>query len=179
MEIALAQAGLRFRKLNEDQLGRCAEFQNQKVELVDFLREDAFHQQDLKISVTYMAYRLEGGDACLGYLALLNDSVRIDENTELGLRMRKKEVQYHYLPALKIGRFAVDSSCQGKGIGTGMLQFAIFMAIECSKKAGCRFLVVDSKKPAESFYARNGFKPLVRSKSETIKMYLDLAEKQE
>jgi len=177
MEITLAQAGLRFRKLTKEQLRPCTQFQNQKNELVEFLSEDAFHQQSLKISVTYLVYRPGEERPVLGYMALLNDSVRIDENTELGFRMRKKEVRYHYLPALKIGRFAVDSKCQGKGIGSGMLQFAIFMAMETSRKAGCRFLVVDSKRQAEEFYARNGFKPLVRTRSETIKMYLDLAEK--
>ncbi len=174
----LAQASLRFEKLTPAHQERCARFENQEDELVKFLREDAWHQQCLKISTTYLVFR-DGEETGipLGYVALLNDSIRIEENSTLGERMRGKGVRYHYLPALKVGRFAVDSRFQRQGIGGGMLDFAVQTAQDISNDVGCRFLVVDSKRPAEAFYARNGFKPLIHAKSETIKMYLDLAEK--
>jgi GNAT superfamily N-acetyltransferase len=70
------------------------------------------------------------------------------------------------VPAVLLGRLAVDQRYQGQGIGTSLLAHAIRQAITAADLVGLRALVVDPiDQAADSFYRRYGFKPFPANSS--------------
>ena len=62
------------------------------------------------------------------------------------------------IPALILGRLAVDQGCQGAGIGQGLLQDAVARSINVSQQIGARVLIVHAlSNKAEAFYLKHGF----------------------
>lgn len=62
------------------------------------------------------------------------------------------------IPALILGRLAVDRGCQGAGIGQGLLKDAVARSINVSKQIGARVLIVHAlSNKAEAFYLKHGF----------------------
>ena len=62
------------------------------------------------------------------------------------------------IPALILGRLAVDQSCQGTGIGQGLLKDALARSINVSQQIGVRVLIVHAlNNKAEAFYFKHGF----------------------
>jgi GNAT superfamily N-acetyltransferase len=57
-----------------------------------------------------------------------------------------------------LGRLAVDTRYQGKGIGAGMLRDAMYRVFQVSRSVGCAALLVHAlDQPAVNFYAQYGF----------------------
>src|SRR3989344_5806931 len=151
------------------------EFKSSEQELVNFLVEDALNNQNHKISVTYLWF-LNTGEL-VGYVTLLND--RINLEGDLKDIFRQKGIQYHSLPALKIGRLCVDDHALRQGIGTMMIDFSIKVAFHIFEKySGCRFVVLDAKRNTANdpihFYKKLGFTELKERKKGTTPLYLDL-----
>jgi len=151
-------------------------FKSYEQELVNFLVEDALNNQNHKISVTYLWF-LNSGEL-VGYVTLLND--RINLEGDLKEFFRTKGIQYHSLPALKIGRLCVDDHYLRRGLGTMMVDFSIKIAFSIFKEySGCRFVVLDAKRNASNdsihFYKKLGFQELKERKKGTTPMYFDLA----
>jgi len=68
--------------------------------------------------MTYLVFVEENnGKNLAGFISFLSDSVRIKENKELESEFNIKGITYSYLPAMKIGRMAVDERQQRRGIG--------------------------------------------------------------
>lgn len=66
------------------------------------------------------------------------------------------------IPAVLLGRLAVDQSMQGKKLGAILLVNAMKRALLASATIGMYALVVDAKnEKAQSFYQHFGFLPLV------------------
>lgn len=154
-----------------------SEFKSYEPELVDFLIEDALNNQNNQISVTYLWFLNTG--KLVGYLTLLND--RINLEGDLKDAFRKKGIEYHSLPALKVGRLCVDDSFLRKRLGTLMLAFAVKIANHIfNEYAGCRFIVLDAKRNYQNdpihFYKKVGFKELKERKKGATPMYLDLVD---
>jgi GNAT superfamily N-acetyltransferase len=64
------------------------------------------------------------------------------------------------LPALLLGRLAVDQTWQGHGLGQALLKHFILKALEVAQITGVRVLLVHAKTPdAAAFYRRHGFEP--------------------
>ena len=62
------------------------------------------------------------------------------------------------VPALLIGRLAVDGSCAGLGVGTALVAHALATAVELNATAACRAVVVTSlSSRARSWWERFGF----------------------
>lgn len=62
------------------------------------------------------------------------------------------------LPAILLGRMAVDHRHQGKGLGGAMLKHFMTKAIEVSEKVGVRLVLVHAKdEHAKAFYLHHGF----------------------
>lgn len=116
-----------FEKLSEEHAPFLSSFQNREKDLADFLVDDALNNQKIFLSTTFVVFMGSTDRKLIGYITLLADSVRLKESKELENRFRKKGVQYSYLPAMKIGRMAVDENHQRKGIGKTMIKFAIAM----------------------------------------------------
>jgi GNAT superfamily N-acetyltransferase len=62
------------------------------------------------------------------------------------------------IPILVMGRLAVDTSCQGRGLGPALLQHALERTAEAADIAGIRALLVHAKdEQAAAFYRHFGF----------------------
>lgn len=90
----------------------------------------------------------------------------------------KPDYPYSFFPAVKIARLGVDRRQQGQGLGKALVELAVGIAINhIMPQVGCRFVVVDAKRPAVVFYESVGFTLIDtksnRDRSEPV-MYLDL-----
>ena len=64
------------------------------------------------------------------------------------------------IPAILLGRLAVDRGHARQGIGSGLLKDAFLRARQVSRVAVARLLLPDAlDEEARSFYLRHGFKP--------------------
>jgi len=163
-----------FVQFSEKHLSEVTSFTSGNEDLDDYLKNDALFQQDQKISLTFLAYEeLENGKKLLGYISILTDSIRINENSELDRFFSEKGIFYKSIPALRIGRLAIRKDCHRMGYGKKMVQFSLMTAIRISEQAGCRFLTVDSKPESVKFYKNLGFVESVITENNS-KLYLDI-----
>ena len=94
------------------------------------------------------------GNRVAGYFSLTVGQIDTLEAPE---RVRRGMGQYP-IPVVILARLAVDTACQGRGLGLGMLQDAIHRTITISEQAGIRALLthpIDAD--ADAFYRRFGF----------------------
>jgi GNAT superfamily N-acetyltransferase len=64
------------------------------------------------------------------------------------------------IPCLLLGQLAVDTSCIGTGVGTGLLKHALLRSLEAAKLVGGRALLVNAvDDDASAFWKRRGFVP--------------------
>ena len=133
-------------------------------DLNDFLKNDALIQQEMKLNLTKL---IICGGRIIGYVSLLTDTlllknindddIRIDFKDTLNISSMNKP-----LPAVKIGRFALDKLYVGQGLGTHILRNVLATIKNISdSKVGFRFIVVEGYAKAFNFYAvHNGFENL-------------------
>jgi predicted N-acetyltransferase YhbS len=64
------------------------------------------------------------------------------------------------IPAVLIGRLAIDRAWQGKHLGVGLLRDAVLRATEAAERIGIRVILVHAiGDQAKAFYERFGFRP--------------------
>jgi len=81
------------------------------------------------------------------------------------------------LPALLLGRLAVDRRYAGLGIGTTLAAHVLATAVELNEKAACRAVVVTAlNSNARSWWERLGFHAFDPSDPEQLDLYLLTAE---
>lgn len=89
----------------------------------------------------------------VGYYSLGTFSILREHATERAGKGGPSQI-----PALLLGRLAVDRADQGKGIGSGLLRHAMVMAVAASEQHAVRALVVNALHgPARDFYQQYGF----------------------
>jgi GNAT superfamily N-acetyltransferase len=129
------------------------------------------------IAVTY-AWRDAGRTQA--YFSVSNDAI----SRLLGksaYRIASKRVphvkRYKTLPAVKIGRLAVDKQFQANGVGSAVMDFIKGWFVS-GIKTGCRFIIVDALNTPGTirFYSKNGFIFLATDdeKDSTRLMFFDL-----
>jgi predicted GNAT family N-acyltransferase len=103
----------------------------------------------------------------LGYYCLSSysiASIELDESTA------KKLPRYPLLPAIMLGRLAVDSGCQGKGYGDLLVADALKRSLELSKQLASFAVVVEAiDTRAAIFYQRHGF---IEFLDDPMKLYI-------
>lgn len=151
-------------------------FKTDNIELKQFLVEDAFSNQEMGISYTYLWFYKKNNEL-VAYITLLADAIRV-HGTRLGQSFLEKGVEYKTLPALKVGRLCVHDDYRGRGIGTLTTDFAMkkLLAINENEGVGCRFLITDAKKDAIHFYKKMHFEILKEREKGTIPMYYDMID---
>lgn len=146
-------------------------------DLNDFLLYDAKAFQKKHIAYTYI---LEDNGNVLAYFCLLNDKIsRQDSSNTMWKRIKKEfpvEKQFSSYPAVKIGRFAVDQSMRGTGLGTELMTSLKFLLQEKHIVSAFRFITVDAYINAIPFYEKNDFKLLMPSdpNEHTKTMFFDM-----
>ena len=152
-------------------------------DLNEFLLNDAKNYLAKLLAVTYL---LENEDRTMAFYCLSNDKIAVEDMdsksqwNKLMAGSMPRQKQYKSYPAVKIGRLAINKAMQGKGIGTGLLDYIKENFID-NNKTGCMFITVDAYKDSVKFYLDNGFKFLCPKKDALINtntrlMYYDLRE---
>ena len=79
-----------------------------------------------------------------------------------------------FIPAVMLGRLAIDKNWQGKGLGRALLADVIARAVRTSSEVSARLVIVHAISPAaEAFYLHHGF---TRLPLDTPTLALDLAK---
>lgn len=81
------------------------------------------------------------------------------------------------IPALLIGRLAVDRSVAGLGVGTALVAHVLATAVDLNDRAACRAVVVSAlDESAGSWWARLGFHPFDPEDPGNLDLYLLTSE---
>jgi ribosomal protein S18 acetylase RimI-like enzyme len=115
-----------------------------------------FHNQvtqDIRRHVTACFVAVTSDNKIAGYYTLASSSVLSDK---LPPKLARKLLRYPLVPAIRMGRLAVDKGFRGLGLGGAMLADALIRAMQSEIAAYA--LVVDAKdKNAAAFYLHHGF----------------------
>ena len=157
-------------------------FDCEDEDLNDFLFNEAISYQKELLATTFV---MENDKQTLGYYSLLNDSLQLKEEMFASKSQFRKFLRelvpypkrhLKTIPALKIGRLAIDKTFKGKGLGSVIMANIISKCIKMNEEQACRLITVDAYKQAVPFYQKMGFKFLIEGdKDDTTRlMFLDL-----
>ena len=118
--------------------------------LDDWLRRRGLPNQDSGASRTYV---ICAGDRVIGYYALAAGAVAQEEANG-----RARRNMPNPIPAMVLGRLAIDVAYRGRGLGRALLRDAILRSAQAAEIAGIRVLLVHALSvDARNFYERCGF----------------------
>ena len=116
-----------------------------------YLREQV--TQDVRRRVAACFVALAEGQRIAGYYTLASASLLL---TDLPASVGKKLPRYPTVPAVRMGRLAVDQAFKGQGLGGALLADALDRAVRSEIAAYA--LIVDAKdEAAAAFYRHHGF----------------------
>jgi ribosomal protein S18 acetylase RimI-like enzyme len=116
-----------------------------------YLREQVAQDMRRRVAACFVA--LADGQRIVGYYTLASASVRL---ADLPSSTGKKLPRYPTVPAVRMGRLAVDQEFVGQGLGGALLADALHRAARSEIAAFA--LIVDAKdKVAARFYQHHGF----------------------
>lgn len=124
--------------------------------------------QDIRRRITACFVVINQDERLAGYYTLASASLLL---TDLPEAMVKKLPRYPSVPAVRLGRLAVDQAFKGQGLGSALLADALARALR--SEIATYAMIVDSKdKSAADFYAHHGFMALPDS---PLTLFLPLA----
>ncbi|MHB1656987.1 MAG: GNAT family N-acetyltransferase [Burkholderiales bacterium] len=131
-----------------------------------YLKEQVTQDVRRRIAACFVA--LDDVQRIAGYYTLASASLLL---ADLPATTAKKLPRYPTVPAVRMGRLAVDQAFKGRGLGGALLADALARAARSEIAAYA--LIVDAKdKAAEAFYRHHGFIALPDS---TLTLFLPLA----
>ena len=144
-------------------------FESGEPAIDDFLRKYARQNQDENIGRTFVA-TVEGTSEVVGFYTLTVASVAREQFDEALV----KRVPRYPLPVAHLGRLAVSSRAQKKGLGEHLLLHALSQILRVSRVVGIFAVEVRAKhERARRFYAKYGF---VSLKDDPLHMYLPISD---
>lgn len=132
-------------------------------EYVTFLKVKALQLEQLGVTRTFLLVHKETQEL-IGYFSLSADTVRLTIGEEVGTDL--ESVDFMTLPALKLGKLAINKSlsdkAKRKGYGSFVLDIVNTYAFEMlANGVACRFVTVDADIEYDTdtpqFYEKNGF----------------------
>lgn len=124
--------------------------------LNDYLRRYARQNDKSGINKVFVATKADTPTVIDGYYTISSsiiDFVSMPEDT-------KKKLPAYPIPAALIGRLAVDSFCQGEGLGSELLVDALLRIVRASSEIGIYAVRVDAiNESAKQFYLKHEFLP--------------------
>lgn len=122
--------------------------------LDDWLRRRAAHNQRNGSSRTWVVVDSETSRVVAFYAS----STAVLTRTEATRRAARN--QPDPLPAMLLGRLAVDGAHQGRGLAAALLKHFLLKACEVAEVTGLRLVLVHAKNDqAAAFYREYGFEP--------------------
>lgn len=144
-------SGAPFRLAPLDAAHDRAAFNSDSAPLNRYLREQV--TQDVRRRVAACFVALADGQRIAGYYTLASASLLL---TDLPASIGKKLPRYPTVPAVRMGRLAVDRAFKGQGLGGALLADALDRAARAEIAAYA--LMVDAKdESAADFYRHHGF----------------------
>lgn len=116
-----------------------------------YLREHV--TQDVRRRVAACFVALADGQRIAGYYTLASASLLL---SDLPAAVGKKLPRYPTVPAVRMGRLAVDQAFKGQGLGGALLADALDRAA-CSEIAAYALMVDAKDESAAAFYRHHGF----------------------
>lgn len=143
-----------------------AAFNSDSEPLNRYLREQAIQDVRRRVAACFVA--LAEGPRIAGYYTLASASLML---ADLPPNIGKKLPRYPTVPAVRMGRLAVDQAFKGQGLGGALLADALDRAVRSEIAAFA--LMVDAKdEAAAAFYRHHGFITLPDS---PLSLFLPLA----
>ncbi len=131
-----------------------------------YLRERA--SQDVRRRMAACFVALAEGQRIAGYYTVASASLLL---IDLPASIGRKLPRYPTVPAVRMGRLAVDRAFKGQGLGSALLADALDRAIRSEIAAYA--LIVDAKdEAAADFYRHHGF---IRLPGSPLTLFLPLA----
>ena len=128
------------------------DFRSGEETLDRWLRERALANMESSATRTYVIC-LSGSRKVVGYYAVCMGQIL---NREVIGSMRRNMPRQ--IPAVMLGRLAIDERWQGQGLGRALLQDAVYRSARAAQEVSARLLIVHAISPkAETFYCRHGF----------------------
>ena len=179
--------------LNEDNQHHIGSFCSAACqELEKFLKENAWKEQSLGFSKTYLFFH---NNILAGYVTLLTDKQPLKHDyahPSLAIFEKKLGGAYSSVPALKIGRICVADKYNSQleiapyaGLGTIIFMVVLNHTKELASKVGCRVVTTNAKKITGAYlwYQKLGFQfsnkeervreLLAKDNCESIPMFFD------
>jgi GNAT superfamily N-acetyltransferase len=129
-----------------------ASFDSGEPVLDDWLRRRAWNNQQMAASRTYVACPV-GSQRIAGYFALSMGQILAQEVVG---SMRRNMPQS--IPAVMLGRLAIDRAWQGMGLGRALLADVVQRSLRASSQVSARLVIVHAISPAaEAFHLHHGF----------------------
>lgn len=120
--------------------------------LNEYLKKYARQNHESGLGKTYVA--VDEGQNVLGFYTISTAQVK----SEFLPQKLTKRLPKYPIPAVRIGRLAVDKSMHGCGLGKELLMHAVTIILDISEKVGIFLVVVDAKDDAAvAFYQKYGF----------------------
>jgi GNAT superfamily N-acetyltransferase len=142
-----------------------------KEPLNRFLHQQVSQYEKRNLGRTYVLVE-SGQTNILGYYTLAASQVSLDDLPE----DRAKKLPRHPVPAILLGRLAVDHSFQGKGAGKALLQDAFQRCVVVADQIGSFAVIVEAiDDAAAKFYQKYGFQPI---RKQTLKLFLAMSDLQ-
>ncbi|WP_027709730.1 GNAT family N-acetyltransferase [Zooshikella ganghwensis] len=118
--------------------------------LNDFLKKRAIKNEKQGASRTFVVCN---DDQVIGYYSLATGSI-LHKDAPGKVRRNMPDP----IPAMVLGRLAVDQSYKRFGLGRGLLKDAILRTVKAAQHAGIKVLLVHAiSEEAKAFYEKNGF----------------------
>lgn len=145
-----------------------ADFASGEESLDRYLADRALTNHLADLGRCYVCVDAETGQI-LGYYTLSAVAV---EHADLPGKVRRNAP--NPVPAVLMGRLAIDAKAQGSGLGRFLVRDAILSTLAAADRIGVRILLVHAlHEQAATFYEKLGFK---RSPSDALHLYLLLAD---
>ena len=128
-----------------------AGFSSGSGQLDQYFREQV--TQDIRRRVTACFVALAEQQRVAGYYTLASASVQL---RDLPGNIGKKLPRYPTVPAVSMGRLAVDQKFKGQGLGAALLADALHRSVR-SEIAAYALLVDAKDEPSAAFYRHHGF----------------------
>lgn len=158
-----------FRNWNGEKIdSKTFKYEDRDQPLVDFLNNQAEALTKGCVSTIKTIYNDEG--RFIGYYAISMSYIEAPNLYD------EKRVATFPHPSIKIGRLLIDQSCRNQGIGRGAIKHIIMLAKKLNEFVACRFIILDAKPHAQSFYEKIGFVVIEKAKKRenSLPMLFDL-----
>ena len=147
-----------------------ASFDSGSRELEDWLRRYSSQNRRRNTAATWVI--ADVGSVAVGYVSLSMTAIDRSRAPEVLAKQSPDPV-----PALLIGRLAVDRSVTGVGVGTALVVHVLVTAVALNETAACRAVVVTAiDRPARTWWERLGFHPFDPADPHDYDLYMLTAE---